>query len=243
MNNMDNNVFICGIDIGNEWDFPSRTKHYLENSDCIVVEHIAEFNKRIRPQLNLQKNIELLELNFSTSRTKPIVDRVIELSKQNKIVSVIANSGMPTIYDPGTEIIHGLQEEKLKYTVVPGPSAITNALVASGFNLNSFMFEGDCNGGKERLEKFNKIKENLKENKTVVFFEVVHEAIYHTIQDMHDAFGSKSMVSICINLTKPDETIFTGNLKEATDWAKKYSEDRETNNLNINITYVCYIVL
>lgn len=240
---MEKNIFICGIDIGNDKDFPIRSKECLENSDCIIVEHIAEFNQRIAPKLNLKKNIELIEFNFSVSKSESTINKIISLSKNNKKVSLISNSGMPSIYDPGIDIINGLLDNGIGFEVIPGPVSLINALVISGYKTDYFIFAGDCGIGKERINKFIKIKEKITENSTVIFFEIIPDAMPHTIQDMIDIFGEKSRIAICINMTMSNETIFNGNLKEAATWAKKYSDNRDSTNHNINISYVCDIVV
>jgi 16S rRNA (cytidine1402-2'-O)-methyltransferase len=243
MNYMQNNIYICGIDIGNYQDFPTRTKNYLEMSDLIVVEHIAEFNKSLKPKLLLKHNVEIIELNFSISKTQSIVDKVIYLAERNKVVSVICNSGMPSIFDPGIDLINELQKKQISFKVVPGPTSLITALVCSGFDTSSFMFEGGVGHGHQRVLKFKEIKEQLKKNKTVVFFELVHESLSHTIEDMLDIFGNETRISICINLTMSNEQIFTGHLEDALKWAKDFSENRDPTNHNINITYVCHIVV
>ncbi len=239
---MQSNIYICGVDIGNYQDFPERTKKYLEISDLIIVEHIAEFNKNVKSKLSLKNNVEIIELNFSISKIKSIADKVINLAEKNKTVSVICNSGMPSIFDPGLDLINELQKKEILFTVIPGPTSLITALVYSGFDVSSFMFEGGLGRSDERIIKFKEIKSQLKKNKTVVFFELVHEALPYTIEDMLDIFGHETRVCICINLTMSNEKIFTGYLADALKWAKDFSENRDPSNHNINITYVCHIV-
>jgi 16S rRNA (cytidine1402-2'-O)-methyltransferase len=239
---MKENVFICGIDIGNILDFPPRTKFCLEQSDCIVVEHFSEFEK-IRKNITLKENVKILEFNFNMVNYEKVIEQIIEFANQNKIISVISNSGMPSIYDPGTQIVNALNKTKIKFTVVPGPTALITALVRSGFNPFSFSFEGDCGVGQDRNDKFIKIKNQLSENKTIIFYEVVPTAMHYTVEAILDVFGENTEICICINLTKRSELVFSGLIKDALEWSKHFTDNLDHRNHNVDITYVCNIIV
>jgi 16S rRNA (cytidine1402-2'-O)-methyltransferase len=239
---MKENVFICGIDIGNILDFPPRTKSCLEQSDYIVVEHASEFEK-IKKNITLKEDVNILEFNFNMANPDKIINRIIEFANQNKIISVISNSGMPSIYDPGTQIVRALDNAKIKFTVVPGPTALITALVRSGFNPLSFSFEGDCGVGQDRNSKFIKIKNQLSENKTLIFYEVVPTAMHYTVEAMLDVFGENTEICICINLTKKSESVFSGLIKNALEWSKDFIDNLDHRDHNVNITYVCNIIV
>jgi 16S rRNA (cytidine1402-2'-O)-methyltransferase len=239
---MKENVFICGIDIGNILDFPPRTKSCLEQSDYIVVEHVSEFEK-IKKITKLKDNVKIIEFNFNMVNPNKVINEIVELANQNKIISLISNSGMPSIYDPGTQIVVALNNAKINFTVVPGPTALITALVRSGFNPLSFSFEGDCGVGQDRNNKFIKIKNQLLENKTLIFYEVVPTAMPYTIETLLDVFGENTEICVCINLTKRNETVFLGPIANAIDWSKRFIDKLDHRNHDIDITYVCNIIV
>ena len=242
MKHMKENVFICGIDIGNILDFPPRTKSCLEQSDYIIVEHIPEFEK-IKKIMTLKEDVEIIEFNFNMANPDKVINQIIEFANKNKIISVISNSGMPSIYDPGTQIVNALNNAKIKFTVVPGPTALITALVRSGFNPLSFSFEGDCGVGQDRSHKFIKIKNQLSENKTLIFYEVVPTAMHHTVEDILDVFGKNTEICICTNLTKRSELVFSGLIKDALEWSKHFMDNLDHRNHNVDITYVCNVIV
>jgi 16S rRNA (cytidine1402-2'-O)-methyltransferase len=239
---MKSNVFICGVDIGNTLDFPARTKSCLEKSDYIVVEHISEFEK-IRKNITLKQDVEIIEFNFNMVNCEKVIDQIVEFANQSKTISVISNSGMPSIYDPGTNIVNALNNEKIEFTIVPGPTALATALVRSGFNPFSFSFEGDCGVGQDRKNKFIKIKNQLSESKTIIFYEVVPTAMHYTIEAMLDVFGENSEICICIDLTKKSERVFLSSIKNALEWSKRFNDNFDHRDPNVDITYVCNVIV
>lgn len=234
-------LFICGIDIGDRGDFPLRTRRALLDADVVVAEHISEFNS-IRDYFNLNIDPEVIEFNGGISKSKETVARIIELAK-DKNVALICNSGMPSIFDPGTDIVNAANHNDIRYVVIPGPTSIITALVSSGFDTYSFSFEGEVGlSSSDRVKKFQKIIDSIEERKTVIFLELLEDNLQHTLLDMLDVFGPNSEVAVCMNLTRSDETIFVGKIDAAYGKMKELTANKTIKDISNYITYVCNIV-
>ena len=68
------------------------------------------------------------------------VNKIIELIKSEKIVSIISDAGTPTISDPGKIIINACIKNKINIYPIPGPSAVTSAVSISGFSEKYFFY-------------------------------------------------------------------------------------------------------
>jgi len=88
--------------------------------------------------------------------------------KAGRTVALISDAGLPGISDPGHRLLRSCIQEKIPYTVIPGPSAVLTALVGSGFDSTRFFFGGFLpvkSGGRER----EITAAGLREETTVVF--------------------------------------------------------------------------
>jgi 16S rRNA (cytidine1402-2'-O)-methyltransferase len=141
---------------------------------------------------------------------------VIDAVASGKTVVLVSDAGMPGISDPGTRLVAAVTDAGLVVTVVPGPSAVLVALVASGLATDRFCFEGflprSGRGRKERLA------EVAAEMRTVVLFEAPGR-VGATLADLSEACGGERLVAVARELTKLHEEIWRGPLSEAVEWA------------------------
>jgi 16S rRNA (cytidine1402-2'-O)-methyltransferase len=124
---------------------------------------------------------------------------------------------MPTISDPGENLICECAKNNIRVEVVPGPSALIAALAVSALPTGRFTFEGFLSTNK-RVRNLH--LEDLKDEKrTMIFYEAPHKLL-KTIKSLFEALGDRR-ISISREITKIYEEVARITLKEALE---KYKE-------------------
>ena len=169
-NNIDNKkkneinagLYVVSTPIGNLGDLSFRALEVLKKSDYILCEDTKRSSKLLN-HYNLKKKL----IAYHKFNEKSMLDRVINLAKKNKIISLISDAGTPTISDPGLLLIKKCIIENLKIIPIPGPSSVTSAVSVSGFD-DKYIFYGFL------PKKENEIKKIIKSlcilDYSIVFF-------------------------------------------------------------------------
>jgi len=124
-------------------------------------------------------------------------------------VLLVTDAGMPGVSDPGYRLIAAAAEAGIRVTVLPGPSAVTTALVISGLPSDRFVFEGfPPRRAGERARRFADL---AAERRTLVFFESPRR-VAATLAELAVAFGADRRAAVCRELTKTHEEVIRGTL-------------------------------
>lgn len=129
-------------------------------------------------------------------------------------VALVTDAGTPVISDPGWRLIRTCVDRALDVEVLPGPSAVTTALVASGLPAHRWRFEGFLPRRAGELERL------LQASETVVAFESPRR-----LPDSLSALASlapERPAAVCRELSKLHEEVARGTLSEL---ARRYRED------------------
>ena len=155
-------LYCVSTPIGNLGDITFRAIYILNKSDLILSE-----DTRVSSKLLSKFNIKTKLLPNHKFNEKKNVKNVLNLLKENKIISIISDAGTPTISDPGGILIKECIKNKINIFPIPGPSAATAAISVSGFS-NNFFFCGFLPEKNSHVEQlFQKIS-NL--NYSIIFF-------------------------------------------------------------------------
>ncbi len=117
---------------------------------------------------------------------------------------------MPGISDPGYYLIKEALKKEIKIVPVPGPTALTVALIASGLPTGSFVFEGFL--GRTRAERKKKLNQLKKEKRTIALYEAPHR-IRKILSEIEEIIGDREM-AIARELTKKFEEVIRGRVSE-----------------------------
>jgi len=205
-------LHIISTPIGNLKDITLRALDQLKQSEIIL----AEDTRRTSILLNHYeiKNKQLISFNDINKEKK--TPQIITELKQNKIISLVSDSGTPGISDPGFYLIREAVKNNIKIIPIPGPTASITALITSGFPTNEFQFYGFIpKKEKARKELLNKIKQ---EKKTTILYESPHR-LTKTLRAMEETFPEKQ-ICIARELTKKFEEFLRGTPKQLLEKLK-----------------------
>lgn len=128
---------LVGTPIGNLNDISPRVEQTLAAADVVLCEDTRVTGK-LMSHLGLHVPLERADENVLASKIASTLERIAAGSR----VAFVSDAGMPGVSDPGERLVDAALEEGLHVEVIPGPSAVTCALVASGLAMDHFFFEG-----------------------------------------------------------------------------------------------------
>ncbi|MDK2950612.1 MAG: rRNA (cytidine1402-2-O)-methyltransferase [Kosmotogales bacterium] len=208
---MSGKICLVGTPIGNLEDITYRAIRVLKESNIILSEDTRRSLKLLREySIHPEELISYNSHNY-LSREKKIISSI----KQNKQISFVSDAGMPVISDPGLSLVNLANENDIEFDVIPGPSAVTTAVAASGFGGSNFIFFGFLPRGKKRRRIFKKISEGLYESKNIVFFDSPYR-IKECVEDFYEIVGNRE-IFIGKELTKLHQKYIFTTVKNLCD--------------------------
>ncbi|MBL6701282.1 MAG: 16S rRNA (cytidine(1402)-2'-O)-methyltransferase [SAR86 cluster bacterium] len=199
-------LYIICTPIGNLNDFSLRSINTLKEVDSIFAE-----DTRVAAKLLQHFDIQKKTQSFHEHNENEASEEIIELLKSGKTLALLSDAGAPLISDPGYPLIQRCIKESLSFTVLPGASALINAVILSGLPSDKFSFNGFL---PKQHEAKRKIAIKLKNsNLTNIFFESA-KRIVKTISVFSEVLNPDTQVAICREMTKEYESIYRGTIKE-----------------------------
>ena len=129
-------LYLVPTPIGNLGDITLRAIEILKKSDFILCED-TRISKKLLDKFQIKS--ELIS-NHKFNETKNLT-KIMNLFKENKIISMISDAGTPGVSDPGAVLINECIKQNINIIPLPGPSAVTTAISTSGFS-NRYLFYG-----------------------------------------------------------------------------------------------------
>ena len=206
-------LFVVATPIGNLQDISFRAVETLKKVNCIFAEDTRTSKKLIN-----YYDIDTKLYSYHDHSSEKEIARLLDILKNHKDVALISDAGTPTISDPGYSLIRQCINEGIDVIPIPGASALTAAISASGLPSDAFTFIGFLPTKKGRKKKISSL-ENL--DMTIVLFESPHRLI-KTLNQLKEALGERPIV-VARELTKLYEEIIRGNFSSAIEFfeAKK----------------------
>ena len=211
MSNFLPGLYIVSTPIGNLEDITLRALSVLKNSDQILCEDTRRSIKLLN-HYNIKKKI-VANHKFNE---KKIVNTIIKLLNDGKVVSMISDAGTPILSDPGLVLIKECIKNNIKIIPIPGPSAITTAVSISGFE-DKYLFYGFLPKKNKDIEKVcNKLTDI---DFSLVFFIPVIKINFYIKYFVK--FFKERNIFIARELTKAHETFYRGNLENFKGLSKE----------------------
>ncbi len=185
-------LYIVSTPIGNLGDITLRAIEILNKSEQIFCE-----DTRVSKKLLDKYNIKSKLVSNHKFNEKKNVQKIIEILKTKKIVSIISDAGTPTISDPGKIIINECIKHNIDIYPIPGPCAATAAISISGFS-EKYYFYGFFPDKNKDLNKDLNILSNL--NCSIIFF-ISPNKINKIIPSIKNFFSGRKIL-ICREISK-----------------------------------------
>ena len=198
-------LYVVGTPIGNLNDITVRALEVLKQADLIAAEDTRHSGNLLR-HFEIRKPLISYHEHNEARRTAELVERLAT----GETIALITDAGMPGLSDPGARLICKCIERDLPFTIVPGVSAITTALVGSGFQMERFCYRGFLpvkSGQRER-----ELRAAAERSETTVFFESPYR-ITKTLASCSDLMPGR-MVCVARELTKKFEEFRRGTAAE-----------------------------
>ncbi len=207
-------LIVIGTPIGNLGDLSSRARDALATADLVAAEDTRRTGLLLQ-HLGLKKPFLSYQKFNEASREAGLLDRL----RSGQTVALVTDGGMPGISDPGERIIRAVRQQNLPVEVIPGPSAVLHALVASGLPALPFYFGGFLppKPGPRKKE----LAAAAARDHTSVYFESPHR-ITRTLAEAAETLPAEARIAVCRELTKKFEEVFVGTAPEA---AAKFGEN------------------
>lgn len=190
--------------IGNLGDLTRRAQEALRQADLIAAEDTRTARKLLAV-LGIRGK-ELVSY-FEGNQTR-MDERLLGALQEGKRVSLISESGMPCISDPGYTLIRGAIEKQIPWSVIPGPSAVTTALVLSGLPVDRFSFEGFL--PRSRGERLRRLESVRSDERTLIFFVSPHK-LSETLREFGEVLGARH-AALVREMTKLHEQVVQGTI-------------------------------
>jgi 16S rRNA (cytidine1402-2'-O)-methyltransferase len=189
-------LYLVGTPIGNLEDLSPRARRVLAAVDLLACEDTRRGGKLLRA-LGMKRSLISFHQHNQACRLPLLLERLAAGAS----VGVISDAGLPGISDPGEALVAAARREGRQVICVPGPCAITTALVSSGLPCDRFCFEGflpvKANQRRQRLQEL------AKETRTLVMFEAPHRLL-DLLDDILAVLGDRPL-RVARELTKRHE--------------------------------------
>ena len=135
---MKGTLYLVATPIGNLEDITRRAIRILKEAEIILCEDTRRVRKLLAHLGIKGKKLE----SFNQHNQEQKIPKVINWLEQGKVVALCCDAGTPGISDPGGRLVEMAHQKKIKIVPVPGASALTTALSASGLPADRFLFLG-----------------------------------------------------------------------------------------------------
>ena len=193
---MNGKLYICPTPIGNLGDITLRVLETLKSADLIAAEDTRHTQKLLN---HFEIKTPLTSYHEHNKRDKGAY--LLNKLQRGENIALVSDAGTPAISDPGEDLVKLCIENDVEVVPLPGATAVTTALTASGLPTARFTFEGFlATNKKQRKSHLESVKSDPR---TLIFYEAPHK-LKSTLADMFEAFGDRNIV-LARELTKKFE--------------------------------------
>jgi 16S rRNA (cytidine1402-2'-O)-methyltransferase len=207
-------LILACLPIGDVRDASAHLIESIVQAKYIAAEDSRKF-ARLCSDLDIKHNAKVI--SFFEGNESERIEELTAILNSNKDILVVTDAGAPGISDPGYRLIRAALALNIQIKVLPGPSAVTTALLLSGLPTDRFCFEGFPPRTKVAREKW--FKDLAQEQRTIIFFEAPHR-IVESLIDAQTAFGANRSGVICREMSKHYEEVIRGSIAELITWAE-----------------------
>ncbi|NOL30970.1 16S rRNA (cytidine(1402)-2'-O)-methyltransferase [Bacillus altitudinis] len=202
-------LYLVPTPIGNLEDMTFRAIQTLKDVDYIAAEDTRQTKKLCHVY-----EIDTPLTSYHEHNKDSSGHKLIEWLKEGKNIALVSDAGLPTISDPGAEVVRDFTNIGGYVIPLPGANAALTALIASGIAPQPFFFYGFLD--RQKKEKKKQLEALKKRQETIIFYEAPHR-LKETLTVMKEVWGNRNIV-ITRELTKKFEEFIRGDLEYALTW-------------------------
>ena len=206
-------LYLVGTPIGNLSDISQRALNILEKVSLIACEDTRQ-TKKIMNTYKISNKMESFNLHNSFNK----ITKIIDYLNTGKSIALVSDAGMPSICDPGEELVRRTLLAGHEVICIPGPCAAITALVSSGLSSSKFIFEGFL--PKKKIEREKILLEISKCEKTTIIYESPHK-LNVLLKELKSYCGGSREIRVARELTKKFEQHIGQNVDELIEFFKK----------------------
>ena len=200
-------LYLVGTPIGNLEDITFRALRILKSVDLIAAEDTRHTGKLLH-----HYQITTPQVSYHQHNHHQRLPELLQHLHSGKSVALVSDAGMPSISDPGYELVKACVEAEIEIIPIPGVTALITALAASGLPTINFSFEGFLpTKPKARKAHLESLKD---ETRTLIFYESPHR-LRQTLADFATVFGGERQIVLGRELTKIHEEFWRGTIEAA----------------------------
>jgi 16S rRNA (cytidine1402-2'-O)-methyltransferase len=196
---------VCATPIGNLDDVTLRVLEELRSAEVVLCED-TRHTRTLLERHGIRARLVSYHEHNEAKRTAEVLPRL----QSGERVALVSDAGMPGISDPGARLVAAAVQAGVPVTVLPGPSAVDTALVASGFPAERYQFLGFLPRGERALSAL--WKELAAWPHPAVAFESP-QRLPATLASLARAHPRRA-VAVCRELTKRFEQVVRGVSEE-----------------------------
>ncbi|MCK8611683.1 16S rRNA (cytidine(1402)-2'-O)-methyltransferase [Apilactobacillus nanyangensis] len=205
-------LYLVPTPIGNLDDMTFRAIKTLKEVDLIAAE-----NPSHTQQLLNHFEIDTKKISFREDNKGYRIDELVQTLNEGQNVAQVSDAGMPSISDPGQELVKACVDNNINVVPLPGANAGLTALIASGLVPQPFYFFGFLN--RKNSDQISELEELNQHSETLIFYEAPHR-LNKTLKNMQKVFGSDRQAVLCRELTKKFEEFDRGSISELIEWTE-----------------------
>jgi 16S rRNA (cytidine1402-2'-O)-methyltransferase len=198
-------LYLVATPIGNLEDITARALRTLREVSLVAAED-TRTARNLLSHFQIVKPITSYFEHNKLSKLNTILDALAHGD-----VAVISEAGLPGLSDPGYELVRAAIERGIRVVPIPGVSALTTALVASGLPTDQFVYVGFLPRQKNARRKL--LQSIVDEPRTIVAYEAPHR-LRESLDDILAVLGDRA-ICVARELTKLHEEFFRGSVTQA----------------------------
>jgi len=198
-------LYIVATPIGNLEDITLRALRILKEVDLIAAED-TRHTKKLLTHYGIQKHLTSYHEYNEKTKSSQLIHRL----KEGCRVALVSDAGTPLLSDPGFRLVQEAIRAEVQVIPVPGPSAVTAVLSASGLPTDHFAFDGFLPAKKAARRKY--LTGLREEERTLVFYEAPHR-VQESLRDILEILGDREIV-LGREVTKLHEEFLRGSVSQ-----------------------------
>ena len=202
-------LYLVPTPIGNMQDMTYRAVEILKNADFVCAEDTRNTGLLLK-----HFDISAKQISFHEHNAYEKIPELIALMKEGKILAQVSDAGMPSISDPGHDLVKAAIAEEITVVAIPGASAGITALIASGLAPQPHIFYGFLPRKAKQQKEFFEAKKQYPE--TQIFYESPYR-VADTLDNMLAVYGDRKIVLVR-ELTKLFEEYQRGCISEILEY-------------------------